>query len=80
MDQNELLDKHLYKVIKKCYVKIRDHRRNEIFVIYDDGSREAIWSYDPTKYDFEHREFLGKRKIEAVFYCDRKPSRNVQLL
>ena len=78
MDQSHLLDPHLYKVISKCYINRKGYDRNEIFVIYTDGAREVIWTYDPSRYDFNHEEFIGKTKIESVFYCDRKESRNLQ--
>ena len=80
MDQSHLLDPHLYKAISKCYINRKGHDRNEIFVIYTDGAREAIWTYDPSRYDFSREEFIGKTKIESVFYCDRKEPRNLQRL
>ena len=80
MGQSQLLDPHLYKIISKCYINKKRYDRNEIFVIYTDGAREAIWAYDPSRYDFNHEEFIGKTKIESVFYRDRKGSRNLQRL
>lgn len=80
MGQSHLLDPHLYKIISKCYINKKDYDRNTIFVIYDDGNRENIWTYDPSRYDFYKDEFIGKTKIEAVFYCDRKGSRNLQCI
>lgn len=80
MNQSNLLDPNLYKVISKCYINKKRPDRHEIFVIYANGARENIWTYNPTRYDFEHGEFLGKTKIEAVFYCDRKVPRTLQLL
>ena len=80
MSQTDLLDPNLYKVISKCYINKKRSDKNEIFVIYANGARESIWTYNPARYDFEHYEFLGKTKIEAVFYCDRKNPRTLQLL
>ena len=31
-----------------------------------------IWAFNPTRYIFDYGDFVGKTKIEAVFYCDRK--------
>lgn len=44
----------------------------EVIVIYENGVREKIWAFNPTRYIFDYRDFVGKTKIEAVFYCDRK--------
>ena len=44
----------------------------EVIVIYENGVREKIWAFNPTRYIFDYRDFMGKTKIEAVFYCDRK--------
>jgi len=77
MNQRELLDPNLYKTITKCYINKRRPDRYEIFVIYADGTRESVWTYNPMRYDFEHHDFLGKSKIEAVFYCDRKDPRTL---
>ena len=71
-DQEQFVDTNLYKVIDKCFVNSRHPERSEIFVIYTDNSRERIWSFNPMRYVFDHRDFIGKTKIEAVFYCDRK--------
>lgn len=79
MEQLELLDKNLYKVISKCFINNRRHDLSEIFAIYADDTRETIWTFNPMRYDFDHRKFIGKTKIEAVFYCDRKEPRSVQL-
>lgn len=80
MSQNELLDPNLYKVISKCYIHKRRPDKNEISVMYADRTKESVWTYNPMRYDFEYREFLGMTKIEAVFHCDRKEPRNLQLL
>lgn len=79
MSQQHLLDLNLYKTISKCYINKRRPDRYEIFVIYTDGARESIWTYNPMRYDFEHYEFIGKNKIEAVFHCDRKEPRSLQI-
>lgn len=80
MDQQTLLDANLYKTISKCFINKKQADASEIFVIYADDTRETIWTYNPMRYDFSHREFIGKTKIEAVFYCDRKEPRILQLL
>lgn len=79
MDQQHLLDTNLYKIITKCFINKKTANAYEVFVIYDDDTRETIWTFDPLRYEFDHREFIGKTKIEAVFYCDRKQPRNMQL-
>lgn len=78
MDQQNLLDVNLHKVISRCFIKSKRLDRSEIFVIYEDGVRETIWTYNPTRYGFSHYELIGKTKIEAVFYCDRKEPRSLQ--
>ena len=80
MDQRDLLDSNLYKTIVKCFINKKQPDISEIFAIYADDTRETIWTYNPMRYDFSHREFIGKTKIEAVFYCDRKEPRILQLL
>lgn len=80
MSQRHLLDPNLYKTISKCYINRKLSNKNEISVVYTDGSKETVWTYNPMRYDFEYREFIGITKIEAVFHCDRKESRNLQLL
>lgn len=79
MDQRDLLDKNLYKIISKCFINIRRPDLSEIHVIYTDDSRENIWAFNPTRYEFDNREFIGMTKIEAVFHCDRKEPRSIQL-
>lgn len=71
-DWEALLDKNMDKKIKSCFINDKGRYRKEIFVIYQDGCREAIHSFNPNKYDFTIDEFIGKTKLEAVFYCDRK--------
>jgi len=72
VDQQYLIDENLYKPITSCYINKKHPSVAEIFVIYYDGVRETIWTFNPMRYDFNHQEFIGKTKIEAVFYCDRK--------
>ena len=79
MDQRDLLDVNLYKVISRCYINNRQPDRSEIFVIYADDTRENIWTFNPMRYEFDRQEFVGKTKIEAVFHCDRKEPRSLQL-
>lgn len=79
MDYIELLDKNLYKTITSCFINTKRPDMAEIFVIYADDSRENIWTFNPMRYHFDHRYFIGKTKIEAVFYCDRKEPRSTQL-
>ena len=79
MNQQSLLDVNLYKVISKCFINSKRPDMSEIFVIYTDDDRETIWTFDPLRYDFSHRNFIGKTKIEAVFYCDRKKPKSAQL-
>ena len=67
-----LLDENMDKMIVKCYVNSNGRFKNEIFAIYEDGSREVIYSFNPAKIDFDGREFIGKTKLAAVFHCDRK--------
>lgn len=70
------MDTKMYNVISKCFINNKRFDMSEIFVIYEDGSRERIWSFNPAKYDFDYHEFKGKTKLEAVFYCDRKKPRD----
>lgn len=77
MGSNELTDNNLFKTISKCFVNNKRPDVSEVFVIYEDSTRERIWTFNPTKYNFDHREFVGKTKIEAVFYCDRKKPRTI---
>ena len=79
MDRMSLLDENLYKVISKCFINTKRSDLSEIHVIYADDSRENIWTFNPMRYEFANREFVGMTKIEAVFYCDRKEPRSVRL-
>ncbi len=72
INQQELLDGNLYSIISKCYINTKRPDTSEIFAIYTNGSREKIWTFNPTRYAFDYSEFIGKTKIEAVFHCDRK--------
>lgn len=79
MDQSDLLDPNLYKIISKCFINNKRPDLSEVHVIYADDSRENIWTFNPARYDFVNREFIGMTKLEAVFHCDRKEPRSVQL-
>lgn len=79
MDQQHLVDANLYKIISKCYINNRRPDSSEVFVIYADDTRETIWTFNPTRYNFNRQDFIGKTKIEAVFYCDRKEPRSIQI-
>lgn len=74
-----MIDEKMYNVISKCFINNKRHDASEVFVIYEDGSRERIWTFNPMRYEFDFREFIGKTKLEAVFYCDRKNPISVQL-
>lgn len=80
MDQDNLLDVNLYKTITSCYINKKHPNVWEVFVIYSDGMRESIWTFNPTRYDFTRNEFIGLTKIAAVFHCDRKEPKNRQLM
>lgn len=75
-DQRNLLDPNMDKKIAKCFINEKGRFTNVIHVIYEDGSRENIHTYNTNKYEFSHTEFIGKTKIDAVFYCDRKKPLN----
>lgn len=77
MYDNSLLDPNINKFIVKCFINTRNSDTSQVFVIYSDGVRETIWTFDPNRYDFSRDEFIGKTKIEAVFYCDRKSPRSL---
>lgn len=79
MSQEYLYDPHLHKVISSCYINKKSQYLSEIFVIYTDGARETIWTFNSARYDFDHHEFIGKTKIEAVFHCDRKEPKSITL-
>ena len=79
LNQEHLIDGNLYKIITKCFINNKRPDSSEIFVIYSDDSRERIWTFDPSRFTFDHREFVGKTKIESVFYCDRKEPKSIQL-
>lgn len=79
MDVRELADNNLFHIISKCYITTKRPDISEIFVVYDNGVRERIWTFSPMRYVFDYREFIGKSKIEAVFYCDRKKPKSIQM-
>lgn len=66
------MDENMDKKITKCFINNKSRFRNEIFVIYEDDNREVIFRYNPNKLEFDHSEFIGKTKLEAVFMCDRR--------
>jgi hypothetical protein len=77
MLQNDLLDPNLYELIVQCVLYKRSSNDTEIIVTYENGERERIWTFDRNRYSFNYREFIGMTKIQAVFYCDRKPPRRM---
>ena len=79
MSQLELLDPNLYKVISKCYINNKRPDMSEIHVIYVDETRENIWTFNPMRYEFVNKDFIGMTKIKAVFHCDRKEPRSIRL-
>lgn len=66
------MDENMRKIISKCFINPKSRFRNEVFVIYEDGTREVIFGYDPYKLDYDYNELIGKSKIEAIFEYDRK--------
>lgn len=77
MDLNEISDENLFSKISRCFINNKRPDRSEIFVIYESSARERIWTFNPARYDFDNREFIGMSKIEAVFHCDRKKPRSI---
>lgn len=69
-----LLDENMNKKIARCFINEVRRSVNKIHVIYEDGSRENIWTYNPYQYDFNHNVFIGMDKLQAVYYCDNKKS------
>lgn len=67
-----LVDENIDKVIEHCFIHEKGYHTKRIFVIYQDKTREYIWTYDSRKIDFDNRKFIGMSKIEAVFYCDQQ--------
>lgn len=67
-----LVDPNLYNIISKCFIYNKRQTMSEIVVVYINGVRERIWTFNPMRYTFDYQDFIGKTKIEAVFYCDRK--------
>lgn len=72
--QADLLDENMDKVIKSCFINEKGPSRSKVFVIYEDGSRENIFTFNPEKHFLDRTLFIGMTKLEAVFYCDRKCS------
>ena len=74
-NQNELLDPNLYELIVQCVLQKISATETEVIVTYENGDTERIWTFNPNRYSFNYREFVGMTKIQAVFYCDRKSPR-----
>lgn len=72
VDWNSLLDPNMEKRIAPCDIAQSGYRRNEITVTYSDRTREVIWHYNPSRFEYEAKDFIGMTKLEAVFYCDQK--------
>lgn len=77
INQNELVDAYMDATIINCHIHRKASTIMEIIVTYDDGYRERIWTYNPTKYVFDYHKFIGMSKLEAIFYCDRKEPRRI---
>ena len=76
-NQNELLDPNLYETIIDCNIKRVSSKIAQISVMYENGRKERIWTFNPSRYSFDYIDFIGMNKIEAIFYCDRKrPNQN----
>lgn len=73
--KESLLDVNMNKKIAKCHINEARYRENKIFVIYEDGSKEYIWTYNPYRYEFNYKYFIGKTKLQVVTYCDQKAPR-----
>ena len=61
-----------YSKEKRTLINTKRQNVAEVIVIYENRVREKIWTFNPTRYIFDYGDFVGKTKIEAVFYCDRK--------
>lgn len=72
-----LLDVNLYEVIIYCVLQKKSASSTEIVVTYENGAKERIWTYNHNRYSFDHHDFIGMTKLEAVFYCDRRKSRTL---
>lgn len=77
MIQKDLVDHNLYETIVKCKLQRKSQNMIEIQVTYANGKRERIWTFDSGRNTFDPQEFIGKTKIEAVFYCDRSRPRKI---
>ena len=69
--QENLLDENMDKKIRNCFINSEGPFRSRLFVIYEDNSRENIWTFNPQKHHFERGMFIGMTKLEAVYYCDK---------
>lgn len=72
-DQRDLLDPNMDKRIAQCFINEHKFKRffKQIFVIYEDRTRENIWTYDSRKIEFDHKWFVGKDKLQALFICEQ---------
>ena len=68
--QKDLLDENMDKKIKSCFIN-SERMFKKVFVIYEDGSRENIWTFVPQKYRLDEGILIGKRKLDAECYCDK---------
>lgn len=68
--QKDLLDENMDKKIKSCFIN-SERTFKKVFVIYEDGSRENIWTFDPQKQHIDKTTLIGMTKLEAVYYCDK---------
>ena len=71
-NQNEIIDDNLYETIIDCNIKRVSSRLAQITVMYENGVKERIWTFNYSRYNFDYIDFIGMTKIEAIFYCDRK--------
>lgn len=70
--QDGLWDKNVHKKIVKYCINSKGRFKNEVFVTYEDGTREVIFGYDPNRFDYAHEELLGLTKLDAIFHHDYK--------
>ena len=70
--QQDLLDENMDKKIKACFINSERPSKSRVFVIYEDNSRENIWTFNPQKNNLDRGIFIGMTKLKAVYYCDRE--------
>ena len=66
------LDANIYETIIFSKIKKKGNNLLEIWVTFEGGGTERIWTFDSRRFSFDVGEFIGMSKIEAIFYCDRK--------